>query len=93
VEALDESCIKDCFQDYMCHPVFSTNEFDSGVHLQKFGSCRSSGVAGEKCLLVQMNREDRCIVGGHRILSKKAWLRPDARESQRILQLLNSGNS
>jgi hypothetical protein len=50
VEALDESCIKDCFQDYMCHPVFSTKEFDSGVHIQEFRSCRSSGVAGGTCL-------------------------------------------
>src|ERR1700732_571379 len=29
LEALEESCIKDCFQDYMCHSVFSTKEFES----------------------------------------------------------------
>jgi hypothetical protein len=44
VEALDESCIKDCFQDYMCHPVFSTKEFVQEfiqeLHIQKFRSCR-----------------------------------------------------
>jgi hypothetical protein len=48
VEALDESCIKDCFQDYMCHPVFSTKEFDSGVQeLQEFRSCRRKSSTGE----------------------------------------------
>src|ERR1700736_2989568 len=30
LEALEESCIKDCFQDYMCLSVFSTKEFESG---------------------------------------------------------------
>src|SRR5580698_2991058 len=29
LEALEESCIKDWFQDYMCNSVFSTFEFES----------------------------------------------------------------
>src|ERR1700735_1406803 len=29
LEALEESCIKACFQDYMCHSVFSTKEFET----------------------------------------------------------------
>jgi hypothetical protein len=39
----------------MCHPVFSTKEFvqefifrSSGVAIEEFRSCRSSGVAGGK---------------------------------------------
>src|SRR5208283_855768 len=29
LEALEESCIVGPFQDYMCHPVFSTKEFET----------------------------------------------------------------
>src|ERR1700758_1394213 len=31
LEALEESCIKILFQDYMWQPVFSTNEFETAL--------------------------------------------------------------